>query len=499
MFKPGYIGGKAAAGVFHRIIGEMPPHSLYLEPFFGSGAVFWNKRRAPSSIVIDRDPEVIARIGDVAGVSALCGDALAIVPTLTLPSDAVAYFDPPYPLGTRNGRSYYKHELSDDDHERLIAMILKLPGRVLVSSYANPLYMDRLRDWRCCRYAGVTRGGAKTEMLWCNFDSPVDLHDWRYAGRTYRERLYLRRLAARTLARLEAMPARKRGYLLNALAESGVACRQLAPDLALGSRSVDSGADGRQSGAYRSNLVLSMFPGIDLLGRGFEAEGYNIVRGPDSLWGQDVRDYTPPCHVFEGIVGGPLCQKFSTANRTNRDVDAGLELVREFARCIVAAQPLWFVMENVPGVPDLEIPGYRVQRFNLNALECGLKQNRIRVFQFGCRDRSVLVIPRSKNSAVESQPACLATEAYRSGARQWPDFCELQGLPRDFVLPGWSKAAKYRAVGNGVPIPMAVVPLPWWPWQGAARCGATSPPRRSCARAVPGRASGGRGCGRRGA
>ena len=37
----------------------------------------------------------------------------------------------------------------------------------------------------------------------------------------------------------------------------------------------------------------------------------------------------------------------------------------------------------------------------------------------------------------------------------WPDFCELNGLPRDFDLPGWSIAAKYRAVGNGVPIPMA--------------------------------------------
>lgn len=37
------------------------------------------------------------------------------------------------------------------------------------------------------------------------------------------------------------------------------------------------------------------------------------------------------------------------------------------------------------------------------------------------------------------------------------DFCELQGLPRDFDLPGLSLAAKYRAVGNGVPVQMARV------------------------------------------
>ena len=30
-------------------------------------------------------------------------------------------------------------------------------------------------------------------------------------------------------------------------------------------------------------LVLSLFPGIDLLGRGFEAEGFCVVRGPDLL------------------------------------------------------------------------------------------------------------------------------------------------------------------------------------------------------------------------
>lgn len=34
-----------------------------------------------------------------------------------------------------------------------------------------------------------------------------------------------------------------------------------------------------------SNLVLSLFPGFDLLGRAFEEEGFTIVRGPDKIWG----------------------------------------------------------------------------------------------------------------------------------------------------------------------------------------------------------------------
>ena len=38
------------------IIGRMPPHTTYLEPFFGSGAVFFNKPRAP-----------LETIGDISG------------------------------------------------------------------------------------------------------------------------------------------------------------------------------------------------------------------------------------------------------------------------------------------------------------------------------------------------------------------------------------------------------------------------------------------------
>jgi DNA (cytosine-5)-methyltransferase 1 len=51
----------------------------------------------------------------------------------------------------------------------------------------------------------------------------------------------------------------------------------------------------------------------------------------------------------------------------------------------------------------------------------------------------------------------MASEGTRSRPRSFPDFCELQGLPRDFDLPGLSVKAKYAAVGNGVPVPMARV------------------------------------------
>jgi len=213
----GYPGSKAQAGVFQRIIGQMPPHDLYVEAFFGSGQVFWRKRRAERSIIIDRLAAAIAKAGAEAGVSAICGDAISILPTLRLGPEALLYCDPPYVLSTRKERIYYEHEMTDRAHASLLTLLQGMECRVLLSGYPSELYGRELQNWRCLRYRTRTRGRTVTECLWCNFHEPVELHDWRYAGKNFRERCSLKRLATRWLARLEAMPARKRGYVLDAV------------------------------------------------------------------------------------------------------------------------------------------------------------------------------------------------------------------------------------------------------------------------------------------
>ncbi|EIP96804.1 site-specific DNA methylase [Opitutaceae bacterium TAV1] len=210
-----------------------------------------------------------------------------------------------------------------------------------------------------------------------------------------------------------------------------------------------------ETAVSHKNLVLSVFPGADLLGRGFETEGYCVVRGPDLVWGGDVRTFHPPPGAFGGVIGGPPCQDFSRARRT-APTGNGLAMLAEFARIVGEAQPDWFLMENVPGVPAFAVAGFEIQRFNLNAAECGCRQNRLRTFHFGSRDSSMLVCDRAVTFQ-KLERTCLASEASRPDRRGWGDFCELQGLPRDFNLPGLSVSAKYRAVGNGVPVPMARV------------------------------------------
>lgn len=209
------------------------------------------------------------------------------------------------------------------------------------------------------------------------------------------------------------------------------------------------------------DLVLSLFPGIDLLGKGFELEGFAVVRGPDLIWGQSIESFHAPPRHFTGVIAGSPCQNFTTLNR-NRDPREGDRLLQEFRRLITEAQPDWWLLENVATVTTLQVTGYHTQRLNLRANECGLKQRRLRTFQYASRDnrpisphRDAAAAPRDRRVTLE--PCCLASEGTKTTRRNFADFCELQGLPRDFDLPGWPIQFKYRAVGNGVPIPMARV------------------------------------------
>ena len=196
-------------------------------------------------------------------------------------------------------------------------------------------------------------------------------------------------------------------------------------------------------------MVLSLFPGIDLLGRGFEDEGFCVVRGPDSIFGGDIRRFNPPAGKFNGVIGGPPCQDFSSARRCE-PTGNGRAMLSEFVRVVDVAQPDWWLMENVPGVPDVQIDGYNWQRLDVKASEFGLKQRRLRHIQFGSRHGMVLVMERNVPEQITAG-AVMASDS----ETPWGNFCELQGLPAGFDIPSFTGRAKRTAVGNGVPLPMA--------------------------------------------
>ncbi len=115
-------------------------------------------------------------------------------------------------------------------------------------------------------------------------------------------------------------------------------------------------------------------------------------------------------------------------------------------------------MENVAGSPTVTGPGFVTQVFNLDASHVGSDQHRLRKFTFGHRPGTKeIVIPRpARSQPGQSQPTCMASEGRRgAGRRSWAEFCRLQGMPDGFDLEPFTVAAKYQAVGNGVPYPMA--------------------------------------------
>jgi DNA (cytosine-5)-methyltransferase 1 len=146
-------------------------------------------------------------------------------------------------------------------------------------------------------------------------------------------------------------------------------------------------------------LILSIFPGIDLLGMAFEQEGFCVVRGPDVLWGGDIRRFHPPAGVFDGVIGGPPCQAFSRLAimvRHNGYETRFGNLIPEFERCVAEAAPGWFLMENVPAAPRPSVNGYAVWQATWNNRHfvaenlTGAEQNRVRAISFGTSDGRAL-------------------------------------------------------------------------------------------------------------
>lgn len=91
-------------------------------------------------------------------------------------NDTLHFVDPPYLLSTRvlqaNGKGYYRHEMTDSDHQELLNVLLDLEGMVVVSGYDSDLYNDTLSGWEKFQTKSrisAGRGTAlRTEVAWIN-------------------------------------------------------------------------------------------------------------------------------------------------------------------------------------------------------------------------------------------------------------------------------------------------------------------------------------------
>lgn len=233
-----------------------------------------------------------------------------------------------------------------------------------------------------------------------------------------------------------------------------------------------------------AGLVLSLFPGIGLLDTAFEEEGFCVVRGPDLLWGGDIKRFHPPAGKFDGVIGGPPCQAHSRLRHIveANGYEVAEDLIPEFERCVTEAAPGWFLMEMVPDGPVPTIDGYLTHSEMVRDVWVGGATSRLRRFTWGAGRHS----PYARRITIETlalhrpDPERAVTGGGRDvpiaiggggkpkrrgiggrlpkqgTARPMAETLRAQGLEPNFFggNPPFKAVAMRQMIGNGVPLPM---------------------------------------------
>ncbi|WP_425056671.1 DNA adenine methylase [Pseudomonas abyssi] len=121
-----------------------------------------------------RFPDRIAAIGQrLAGVLIEQRPAIEVMQAHDTP-DTLHFVDPPYMHGTRTigSNRYYQHEMTDADHQQLLATLKTLQGMVVLSGYPSTEYDTALQGWsfnsRTAACAAGRGAASRQECVWLN-------------------------------------------------------------------------------------------------------------------------------------------------------------------------------------------------------------------------------------------------------------------------------------------------------------------------------------------
>lgn len=225
----------------------------------------------------------------------------------------------------------------------------------------------------------------------------------------------------------------------------------------------------RHAESWQRGNVLSLFTGLGLLDEAFRREGYTVDSAGDVMWGSPIERYRGTRSSHVGVIAGVPCQTWSAANPSRVPISQvdlsatssheGVRTCRELLRVIDEIQPRWWLVECVPGVPDLALPGYHVQRLNLTDVECGGTQRRLRSIQFGTLEEFPLIIRPQRIAGRRASEPCVLASQCREPESAFERRCRTMGLQSHEIpdLSAFTKAARFRLIGNGVPLTMGRV------------------------------------------
>ena len=153
---------------YSAIIGRRKPAWGYSRGVKSTAKLFKKK--------VDSLPEVVERWREVQVENLDWRDAIEKYDS----SKTFFYLDPPYVPCTRVDAKY-DFEMSEEDHNDLVGILLQIKGKVILSGYNNEIY-NRL-GWQkqdftsYCYVAGnhYDENETRTEHLWLNFDNQPTL------------------------------------------------------------------------------------------------------------------------------------------------------------------------------------------------------------------------------------------------------------------------------------------------------------------------------------
>lgn len=121
--------------------------------------------------------------------------------------------------------------------------------------------------------------------------------------------------------------------------------------------------------------------------------------GKDELRMGDLNEYISQIPKHDLLTGGFPCQPFSSAGKKNGVRDPRGTLFKSIVDILITHRPKYFILENVKRLLSMEqgehfatildnlsMLGYFVEWRVLNAMNCGLSQNRQRIFITGVRN-----------------------------------------------------------------------------------------------------------------
>lgn len=169
-----YIGNKNIAGVYQKIINNIPYHENYFELFAGSGAIanklFDNGWSGTNMFINDINSGTTANFAYpinsiISNVNAL--QLLKSPPAGT--ANRFYFLDPPYLFSTRANSKLYEFEMTDADHIQLLAAVKLSSDKIMIIHPKCDLYNSMLCNFRKVELKIRYHNKTSIEVLYMNY------------------------------------------------------------------------------------------------------------------------------------------------------------------------------------------------------------------------------------------------------------------------------------------------------------------------------------------